>query len=810
MANTCNSGLASFGVAVLAAALAGSSVSGPLQAQSSKPNILFFLLDDVGIDQLAIFENSAADPPVTPNINLIARAGVKFTNAWAMPECSPSRAAIFTGRYPLRTGVEAAIVSGHLPQSYVSQFETTLPRVLEKAGYKSALVGKYHLGSDQDPAGTCAPQTRGFSYFTGGMTAGPPSVDTTAGGVAPEGSQVCGYYQTQATGACYTAPGDSVHCSFIDAASTDPKTDPARTCLQRGGIFVPNKACGVNAPKWTDFNNRYNGYYAWPRTTLKGLRDPLYVDNGSCPAVTDRTYLTKAQGEDGVSWWKQHSGPRMLTVSFNAMHTPVQKPPTDMVPDPQDAASTCSNSAPPRNVANMMIEGVDVQIGRVLADLGLARLDANGRRIDPSSLDLGNTVVVIIGDNGSQGPFVRPGTESPTIGGKFNPLRAKTTVYQTGVWVPLIIAGAPVAAPGRSVDHIVNVVDLFQLFGDLAGVKAAEIVPPSHTLDSQPMLPYLTTPGADAIRDTSFTQEGVATYSPDPAVRSWPCVLGNPQASGALCNDTLFDSKDFCENDNGGTWFGPGSSVKQLNSCCAVQAFNNATYTLAPVHQLAMRDRAFKLIELQRLDCSKPITNASQKAFPWADYQAVTSQEFYDVRKRIRPNNPNGIDNAPYNLAKNCAPGQDFTTCLPTQLDVNHYVDLNNTLTKMKNSAKAQNRCQSKGDGNQDLRVTQADIDGWTAFNGKGPSRYDINLDGVTDDKDLQIIKANLGLDCLDICKRADLNRDGKVNSADLTLLNKQKGACTDLATCGGDLNGDGKVDSKDVSLMRNAQRTCQ
>jgi hypothetical protein len=128
----------------------------------------------------------------------------------------------------------------------------------------------------------------------------------------------------------------------------------------------------------------------------------------------------------------------------------------------------------------------------------------------------------------------------------------------------------------------------------------------------------------------------------------------------------------------------------------------------------------------------------------------------------------------------------------------------------MKNSAKAQNRCQSKGDGNQDLRVTQADIDGWTAFNGKGPSRYDINLDGVTDDKDLQIIKANLGLDCLDICKRADLNRDGKVNSADLTLLNKQKGACTDLATCGGDLNGDGKVDSKDVSLMRNAQRTCQ
>src|SRR3954469_2622581 len=150
MAGTGRVGLACVGAAAVGAvALFGGGFGSPVNAQSSKPNILFFLLDDVGIDQLTIFKNSAADPPVTPNINLIAKAGVKFTNAWAMPECSPSRAAIFPGRYPLRTGVEAAIVSGHTPQSYMSQFETTLPRVLEKAGYASGLVGKYHLGSDQ-------------------------------------------------------------------------------------------------------------------------------------------------------------------------------------------------------------------------------------------------------------------------------------------------------------------------------------------------------------------------------------------------------------------------------------------------------------------------------------------------------------------------------------------------------------------------------------------------------------------------------------------------------------------------------------
>ena len=796
-------------IALCAAVLLGLSGGRPAYA-ASKPDILFFLLDDVGIDQLTIFENSAVDPPVTPNINLLALRGVKFTNAWAMPECSPSRAAIFTGRYPLRTGVEAAIVSGHMPQSYMSQFEATLPRVLEKAGYASALVGKYHLGSDQDPAGTCAPQTRGFSFFTGGMNAGPPSVDTTAGGVAREGSQVCGYYQTQATGACYTAPGDSVRCSFISAGSTNPKTDPARLCLQRGGIFVPNKQCGVGAPKWADFQ-RDNGYYAWPRTTLSGVRDPLFVNDGdACPSYTDRTYLTKAQGNDGVDWWKKQSGPRMLTVSFNAMHTPVQKPPTDMVPDPTDSASTCSNAAPPRNVVNMVIEGVDVQIGRVLADLGLAKLAANGRTIQPGSLDLGNTVVVIIGDNGSQGQMVRPGTESPTIGGKFNPLRAKTTVYQTGVWVPLIIAGGPVVAPGRSVDAMVNVVDLYQLFGDIAGIKVADIVPPSHALDSQPMLPYLTTPATSPIRDTSFTQEGVATYSPDPKVRSWPCVLGNPKANGSLCNDTLFDSKSFCEDDNGGTWYGPGSRIQQINSCCAVQAHYNVTYALAPVHQKAMRDRDFKLVELQRLDCSKPITRASQKAFPWAQFQTSTTQEFYDIRKNARPNNPNGLDNAPYNLAKNCAPGQDITTCLPTQVDVNHYVYLNNALTRMKKSANAQNNCQAKGDGNGDLRITQLDIDNWKAFNGHGPSRYDINLDGQTDEKDLKIIQANLGHDCMSICDRADLDRNGVVNAKDLQLLNAQMGPCADPNLCSGDLNGDGKVDTTDVNLLKNAAKTCK
>jgi hypothetical protein len=84
---------------------------------AEKPNILFVIMDDVGVDQLPLYGFGGAVPPEMPNLALIAENGVIFTRAWGMPECSPSRAAFFTGRYPLRTGVVSAIVDNHLPQT---------------------------------------------------------------------------------------------------------------------------------------------------------------------------------------------------------------------------------------------------------------------------------------------------------------------------------------------------------------------------------------------------------------------------------------------------------------------------------------------------------------------------------------------------------------------------------------------------------------------------------------------------------------------------------------------------------------------
>ena len=73
----------------------------------------------------------------------IAQSGVLFRNTWATPECSPSRVSIFTGRYPLRHNVMAALLPPDLAISQQSPYETTTPNILREAGYTSALFGMH-------------------------------------------------------------------------------------------------------------------------------------------------------------------------------------------------------------------------------------------------------------------------------------------------------------------------------------------------------------------------------------------------------------------------------------------------------------------------------------------------------------------------------------------------------------------------------------------------------------------------------------------------------------------------------------------
>jgi len=146
------------------------------------PNILFVIMDDVGIDQMAAFGYGGATPPSMPNINMIAASGIRFRNTWSMPECSPGRAAMFVGRYPFRTNIYQAIGPNDLSNSQLSPYEMTTPKLLKQANYESGMFGKFHMGGpENNSAGNGTPGALGWDYFYGWIGGLPASIDSTAG-----------------------------------------------------------------------------------------------------------------------------------------------------------------------------------------------------------------------------------------------------------------------------------------------------------------------------------------------------------------------------------------------------------------------------------------------------------------------------------------------------------------------------------------------------------------------------------------------------------------------------------------------------
>jgi arylsulfatase A-like enzyme len=129
----------------------------------AKPNILVILVDDVGYGEFG-FQGISSDIP-TPNIDSIAKAGVRFTNGYVSgPYCSPTRAGLMTGRYQTRFGHEfngggpSANNKFGLPLS-----ETTMADRLKTLGYATCAIGKWHLGGPPD----YLPPKRGFDEFYG-------------------------------------------------------------------------------------------------------------------------------------------------------------------------------------------------------------------------------------------------------------------------------------------------------------------------------------------------------------------------------------------------------------------------------------------------------------------------------------------------------------------------------------------------------------------------------------------------------------------------------------------------------------------
>lgn len=114
-----------------------------------KPNILLIVVDDMGYGDPGVYGGGAMIGAPTPNIDALANNGLRLISTYAQPTCTPSRAALMTGRIPARSGLTRPILTGENPTVNPWKGEVTTANLLSKNGYLTALSGKWHLG-EQD------------------------------------------------------------------------------------------------------------------------------------------------------------------------------------------------------------------------------------------------------------------------------------------------------------------------------------------------------------------------------------------------------------------------------------------------------------------------------------------------------------------------------------------------------------------------------------------------------------------------------------------------------------------------------------
>jgi arylsulfatase A-like enzyme len=131
-------------------------------AQVEGPNFVIILADDLGYSDLGIY---GSEKIKTPNIDGMAAEGIRFTGWYSNSTiCTPTRAAMLTGRYPSRVGLDLGIpLSGPGSQDGLPQAEITLPEVLSQAGYTTGIIGKWHLGHQEQ----FNPTLQGFDSWFG-------------------------------------------------------------------------------------------------------------------------------------------------------------------------------------------------------------------------------------------------------------------------------------------------------------------------------------------------------------------------------------------------------------------------------------------------------------------------------------------------------------------------------------------------------------------------------------------------------------------------------------------------------------------
>jgi len=113
---------------------------------TKQPNILFFHVDNLGMGELGCYGGGILRGADTKRIDTFAKEGMKLTHYVVEPQCTPTRSALMTGRYPIRSGNHTIALGGNA--GGIVKWEVTIAELLAQAGYTSSILGKWHIGAE--------------------------------------------------------------------------------------------------------------------------------------------------------------------------------------------------------------------------------------------------------------------------------------------------------------------------------------------------------------------------------------------------------------------------------------------------------------------------------------------------------------------------------------------------------------------------------------------------------------------------------------------------------------------------------------
>jgi arylsulfatase A-like enzyme len=393
-------------------------------APAKRPNIIVILADDLGYGDVGCY---GATRVKTPNIDSLASQGLRFTDAHsAAATCTPSRYALLTGQYAWRkkgTGIlpgDAALI--------IDPTRPTLPAILQKAGYTTGAVGKWHLGLGKKNLD-----------WNGDITPGPIEIGFNSSFIIP-------------------ATGDRVPCVFVQdhRVVNGDSSNPIEVSYAHK---VGNEPTGKEHPELLKMKLSHGH----DQTIVNGISRIGFMSGGA-KALWKDDQIADTLTARAVNFIETNKDkPFFLYFATHDVHVP-------RVPGPRFAGTSGCG------VRGDVIQEFDWSVGQIVATLDRLKL-------------ADNTLLIVTSDNG---PVVDDGyadgaardlnghtPAGPYRGGKY-------TIYEGGTRIPFITRWPGKITPGTS-DALVCQVDFLASFADLAGAQRPDGAGP----DSQDVLPAL-------------------------------------------------------------------------------------------------------------------------------------------------------------------------------------------------------------------------------------------------------------------------------------------------------------------------------